>query len=247
MSFMGRAAIVTGGSRGIGRAICMELARRGCDIAFNYARSAESAGNVVSEITALGRRARAFAADITDRESVERMIAQVWEEFGRIDYLVNNAGITRDKLLLSMTEREWDEVIEVNLRGAYLFSRAVIRKMVKARFGSILSISSVSGVVGMAGQTNYAASKAGLIGFTKALAKEVASRNITVNALALGLVQTDMTQSLPEEYRARMMESIPLRRYGTAEESARIAAFLLSDDARYITGQVIQADGGLAM
>lgn len=247
MSFMGRAAIVTGGSRGIGRAICMELARRGCDIAFNYARSAESAGNVVSEITALGRRARAYAADITDRESVERMIAQVWEEFGRIDYLVNNAGITRDKLLLSMTEREWDEVIEVNLRGAYLFSRAVIRKMVKARFGSILSISSVSGVVGMAGQTNYAASKAGLIGFTKALAKEVASRNITVNALALGLVQTDMTQSLPEEYRARMMESIPLRRYGTAEESARIAAFLLSDDARYITGQVIQADGGLAM
>jgi 3-oxoacyl-[acyl-carrier protein] reductase len=175
------------------------------------------------------------------------MIRQVKEDFGSIDYLVNNAGVIRDKLILRMTESDWDEVLDTNLKGAFNASKAAVGVMMKARFGGILNVTSISGLVGMPGQTNYSASKAGMIGFTKALAKEVASRNINVNALALGLIGTDMTQSLSEEYKSGMLESIPLKRFGTVEEIARIAAFLLSDDARYITGQVIQVDGGLAI
>jgi 3-oxoacyl-[acyl-carrier protein] reductase len=247
MEFSGRTAIVTGGSRGIGRAICLELAQRGCDIAFNYSRSAEHAAQLVQELTALGRRALAFAVDAADFTAVDSMVAQVRKDFGRIDYLVNNAGITRDKLLLVMSERDWDEVLDTNLKGAFNFCKAVTAVMIKARYGAILNISSVSGLVGMSGQVNYAASKAGMIGLTKALAKELARRNITVNALALGLIETEMTRVMPEEYRERMVESIPLRRYGSAEEVAWTAAFLLSERARYITGQVIQLDGGLAM
>lgn len=247
MTFQGRTAIVTGAARGIGRAICLELGRQGCDIAFNYSRSAEQAATLVSELSGLGRKAKAFPVSVTDPAAAASMVAEVKTEFGSVDYLVNNAGIVRDKLIMRMTESDWDEVIDTNLKGAFAFSKAVVPLMLKARFGSILNISSISGLVGMTGQANYSASKAGLIGLTKALAKEVASRSITVNALALGMITTDMTESLQEEYRAKVLESIPLGRFGNVAEVACIAAFLLSDQARYITGQVIQADGGLVM
>jgi 3-oxoacyl-[acyl-carrier protein] reductase len=245
--FEGRAAIVTGGSRGIGKAIARELASRGANVAFSYNRNREAADQLVAEIEAAGVRALAFQADVADTSAAAQMVKSVKEQFGSVDYLVNNAGITRDKLIMMMGEEDWDTVISTNLKGAFNITKPAVSLMVRQRRGSILSISSISGVVGMAGQTNYSASKAGLIGFTKALAKEVAKRNVNVNALALGLIETDMTGLLAEEYKQKMLDQIPLGRYGTVEEVARIAVFLLSDDARYITGQVIQADGGLAM
>jgi 3-oxoacyl-[acyl-carrier protein] reductase len=247
MSFQDRTAIVTGAARGIGRAISLELARMGCNIAFNFSQSAEQADSLSSELVGLGRKVRSYRVDVAKYQEAESMVAQVMAEFGRIDYLVNNAGIIRDKLILRMSEGDWDQVLDTNLKGAFNFSKAVTGVMIKARSGSILNISSISGVVGMAGQTNYSASKAGMIGFTKALAKEVASRGITVNALALGLIDSDMTSSLGAEHKQKMIEGIPLKRFGTVEEVGRIATFLLSDAARYITGQVIQVDGGLAM
>jgi 3-oxoacyl-[acyl-carrier protein] reductase len=247
MEFAGRTAIVTGGSRGIGRAICLELGRRGCDVAFSYRQSADMAERVAAELAGMGRRARAFCTDGADAAAVESMVGEVRRDFGRIDFLVNNAGITRDKLLPVMNEAEWDEVLNSNLKAAFHFCRAVVRIMLKARSGSILNITSISGIVGMAGQTNYAASKAGLIGFTKALAREVAGRNIRVNALALGFVETEMTAGLPQEHRARILEQIPMKRFAAPEEAAAVAAFILSDEARYMTGAVVQVDGGLAM
>jgi 3-oxoacyl-[acyl-carrier protein] reductase len=246
--FEGKSAIVTGATRGIGKAIALELARRGCNVAFNYASSADAANAIKAEIESLGVKAFADACDVANTDAAAEFVKTVKDEFGSIDYLVNNAGITRDNLILRMKEDDWDSVIDTNLKGAWNFSKAAVRPMMRNKDGgSILNISSISGVVGMLGQSNYSASKAGMIGLTKSLAKEIASRGITVNALALGLVETDMAAEMNEEFRKKILSNIPLGRLGQTQEVAEIVCFLLSDSAKYITGQVIQADGGIAM
>ncbi len=246
--FTGKSAIVTGATRGIGKAIALELAKRGANVAFNYSKSADEAEKLKAEIESSGVKAFAEQCDVANTEASTEFCKQAKDAFGTIDFLINNAGITRDTLILRMKEDDWDAVIDTNLKGAWNFSKAVLRFMMKNEAGgSILNISSISGVVGMQGQTNYSASKAGMIGLTKSLAKEVASRKITVNALALGLIETDMSGQLSDEYQNKLIEMIPLRRYGQTQEVAEIACFMLSGAARYITGQVIQADGGLAM
>ncbi|MBA3334633.1 MAG: 3-oxoacyl-[acyl-carrier-protein] reductase [Acidobacteria bacterium] len=246
--FAGKSAIVTGATRGIGKAIALELAKRGANVAFNYSKSADEAEKLKVEIENLGVKTFAEQCDVANTEASTEFCKQAKDALGTIDFLINNAGITRDTLILRMKEEDWDAVIDTNLKGAWNFSKAVLRFMMKNEAGgSILNISSISGVVGMQGQTNYSASKAGMIGLTKALAKEVASRKITVNALALGLIETDMSGELKEDYQNKLIEMIPLRRFGQTLEVAEIACFMLSDAARYITGQVVQADGGLAM
>jgi 3-oxoacyl-[acyl-carrier protein] reductase len=244
--FESKSAIVTGGTRGIGKAIVLELARRGANVAFNYSKSSDEAEALKNEVEKLGVKAIAAQCDVANTEAAAEFVKAVAAEFGTIDYLVNNAGITRDQLIMRMKEDDWDAVIDTNLKGAWNFSKAVLRPMMKnENGGSILNISSVSGVVGMLGQSNYSASKAGMIGLTKSLAKEVASRNITVNALAPGMIETEMTAEMNAEHREKIMAAIPLARFGTVDEIADLACFLLS--SRYITGQVVQADGGLAM
>ena len=243
----GKTALVTGASRGIGRAIALELARQGADIAVNYARSAEAASQVVAEIEALGRRAVALSADVGDFTQAAALVKSTVSALGRLDILVNNAGITRDTLLLRMQEADWDEVLRVNLKGAFNTSKAAARLMARQRAGRIINVSSISGLMGQVGQANYSASKAGLIGLSKSMAREFAGRGITVNVVAPGFITTDMTAALPDGLREQMLKLIPLGRFGAVEDVASTVAFLASDVAAYITGVVLPVDGGLSM
>lgn len=243
----GEVALVTGGGRGIGRAICLELAARGMDVAVNYAGSAAAAQEVVVACETFGVRALAVRADVSKEDDVSVLVESVVQHMGHIDVLVNNAGIARDELIVKMTGEEFDAVIATNLRGAFLCMKQASALMIRQRHGRMINISSVVGLRGSAGQVNYAASKAGVIGMTKSLAKELGRRGITVNAVAPGFIQTDMTAKLPEKVLAGMKANIPLARSGTPEDVARAVAFLAGDDAAYITGQVLRVDGGMAM
>ena len=247
LALEGKVALVTGGSRGIGRAIALELARRGADVAVNYAHNAEAAQQVVAEIEALGRRAVALPADVGDFAQAAALVAAVLDALGRLDILVNNAGIVRDALLLRMQEADWDDVLRVNLKGAFNPSKAAVRPMLRQHFGRIINVSSVSGLMGQVGQANYAAAKAGLIGLTKSMARELAARDITVNAVAPGFIPTDMNVAVDETLRERLRELIPLGRFGAADDVAHAVAFLASNEAAYITGAVLPVDGGLSM
>ena len=241
-----KVAIVTGGARGIGRAIALELAGRGCNVVVSDI-DLEGAESTASEIRKMDVESLAVQSDISKSEDVESMTKKVIDQFSRIDILINNAGITRDNLLMRLEEKDWDLVLEINLKGAFLCTKQVIRMMMKQRSGKIVNMASVIGVMGNAGQANYAASKAGLIGFTKSVAKEVASRNIQVNAIAPGFIETEMTAKLSQEVLDSYIANIPLRRSGKPEEVAKLAAFLSSSESDYITGQVIHVDGGLVM
>jgi 3-oxoacyl-[acyl-carrier protein] reductase len=243
----GKAALVTGASRGIGRAIAIALAEAGADVAVNYAGSEQAAEETVRRIEELGRRAFKVKADVSSSAQAEEMVKQVIDRFGKIDILVNNAGITRDNLLMRMKEEEFDEVIATNLKGVFNCIKAVSRPMMKQRSGKIINISSVVGVLGNAGQANYVAAKAGVIGLTKTAAKELAPRNISVNAVAPGFIESDMTAKLPEELREQYLRAIPMARLGQPEEVARVVRFLASDDSAYMTGQTLHVDGGMYM
>ena len=240
-------ALVTGGSRGIGRAICLELARQGAAVAVNYAGNEQAAQETVEACRALGVQAEAFQADVSDPAACESLIAQVKERFGRLDILVNNAGVTRDGLLMTAKPEDFDKVLDTNLKGAYFCMKAAAKVMMRQRYGRIVNLSSVVGLRGNPGQTGYAASKAGVLGLTKAAAKELASRNITVNAVAPGFVETDMTAVLPEKAKTAMLSTIPMAAPGQPEDVARAAAFFARPESAYITGQVLCVDGGMAV
>jgi len=247
MRLKDQTAIVTGSSRGIGEAIALRLADEGANVAVCASRSIDGAEDVAAKIRAKGQEALAIKADVSQTEDVDALVKTVIDAWGKIDILVNNAGITRDNLIMRMKEDEWDAVLDVNLKGAYRCIKAVTRPMMKARTGRIINVSSVVGLMGNAGQINYAASKSGLIGVTKSAAKELASRNITVNAVAPGFIPTDMTAELTDELKTKLIEQIPLGSLGKPEDIAAAVAFLASPDANYITGQVIVVDGGMVM
>jgi len=242
----GKVALITGGARGIGREIAMLFASEGADIAICDV-NLEEAQKTAKEIENLGRQSLAFKADVTISAQVQDMADKILDKFNKIDILINNAGITKDNLLLRMSEEEWDKVIAVNLKGTFLCTKIVSRLMLKQRSGKIVNLASIIGIMGNAGQANYAASKAGIIGLTKSAAKELASRNICVNAIAPGFIKTDMTAKLPEEIQKKMLSAIPLARFGEAKDVADLALFLSSESSSYITGQVVQVDGGMVM
>lgn len=247
MNFAGKTAVVTGGSRGLGRAVCLELAKGGANVVFCYAGNEAAARETVSGCEALGAKALAVQCDVAKADEVKALMDAAVKEFGRIDILVNNAGITRDGLLMMMKEEDFDAVIAANLKGTFLCMKAVSRIMMKQRYGRIVNLSSVVGLRGNAGQVNYAASKAGVVGMTKSLAKELASRGVTVNAVAPGFIATDMTAAMTDAAKEATLASIPLQRLGAPEDVAHAVAFLASDEAAYITGQVLCVDGGMAM
>lgn len=246
-SMSGKTAVVTGGSRGIGRAICLELARRGANVVFSYAGNTAAAEKTLEELKALGVEARAIQGNVADPAAAKTLVDTAVKELGGIHILVNNAGITRDGLAMAMKESDFDAVIETNLKGAFLCMKAAIRPMMKARYGRIVNMSSVVALRGNPGQVNYCASKAGLIGMTKSLAKEMGARGITVNAVAPGYISTDMTAALPDAARQAMLSTIPVGRAGNPEDVAAAVAFLASEEAGYITGQVLSVDGGMGM
>ncbi len=247
MLLTGKTAIVTGGSRGIGRAVSLLLAREGANVAIVYAGNTAAAEETKQQAEALGAAAAVFQCDVADEQAVADMVKAVKTQFGSVDILVNNAGITRDGLLMRMKEADWQAVLDTNLTGVYHCTKAVSKLMMKQRQGAVINLSSVVGETGNAGQANYAAAKAGIIGFTKAVAKELASRNIRVNAVAPGYVETDMTAGLPDSAKEDMLRSIPLGRPATADDVAQAVLFLASDQAKYITGQILNVDGGMVM